>query len=107
MIEIRDAERGRPAAPRADTAERDVHADAVEPRREPRVAAKPLEPAERDHEDLLHEIVEIRAVAEHAIEIAGHLAAEAVIQLVVRGALVGAAARDQLRLGLRPQGRQR
>src|SRR5262249_21311740 len=57
-----------------------------------------VETAERDHEDLLHEVLEIGAIAEHAIEVAGDLAAEPVIELVVRAAIVGAAALDQLRL---------
>ena len=95
-----------PALARADAAERDVDADPVEPGRQPRVAAEPLEAAERDHEHLLDEVVEIGAVAEDAVEVAGDLAAEAVIELVVRGALVGAAARDQVGLVGRIRGRR-
>src|ERR1041385_1642387 len=75
-VEIGDADRGGAALAGADLAKRDVDADAVEPGRQPRVAAEPLEAAECDDEDLLDEIVEIAAIAEDAVQVASDLAAE-------------------------------
>ena len=95
-IEIRDPDRGRASLARADPAERDVDADPVDPGRQAGVAAKPLEPAERDHEDLLDEILELAAIAEHAVEVARDLATEAVVELVLRRALVLTAPPDEL-----------
>src|SRR6185503_12437904 len=91
-VEVGHSDRGRTTAPRANATERDVDADAIEPGRESRVAAKPLEAAERDHEDFLDEIVEVGTIAEDAVEVAGDLSAEAVIELVLRSAVIAPAA---------------
>ena len=82
-------------------------AQSIAPENGQTTKAKAIETAKRDHEHLLHEIVEVGAIAEHAIQVAGDLAAEAVVELVVRGALVGAATPDQLDLVGRPEGGQR
>ena len=96
--EIRSkSDRGRPALARADPAERDIHTDPVQPRRQSCVAAEPFEPAKRDHEHFLNEVFEVAAIAEHAVQVARDLAAEPVIELVLRGAFVGAATPDQVR----------
>ena len=106
-VEVGDADRRRAPLARADLAERDVDADPVQPGRQPRVAAKPIEPAERDDEDLLDEVIEIAAVAQDAVQVAGDLAAKPMVQLVVRGAILGLAARDQIRFVGRSERRQR
>ena len=79
-------------------AERQVDADPVQPGRQARVAAELVEPPERDHEHLLDEVGEVVAVAEHAIQVAGDLAPEPVVELVVRRALVRPAALDKIGL---------
>ena len=54
--------------------------------------------AERDDEHLLHQILELTAIAEHPEQVGGDDAAEPVVQLVLGGAVVRLAARHQLAL---------
>src|SRR5262249_34748785 len=83
---------------RAQPPQSDVHADAVQPGRELRVAAEADHPPESDDEDLLHEVVELGPVAEHAVEVAGDRPPVLAVELLERGALAGDAAADELRL---------
>ena len=76
------------AAPRgASHHQHDVHADAVEPRRELRLAAKLDEAPVHLEEDLLHDVFGVGRRAEHAVDEARHVALVPAEQLRERRAI--------------------
>jgi acyl-CoA reductase-like NAD-dependent aldehyde dehydrogenase len=54
--------------------------------------AKLRQPAERDHEDLLHEVLELAAIAEHPVQVGGDHPAEPARTPITGGSLGAAGA---------------
>jgi len=88
---------GRRAAPkRAPVHEDDVDGDPVDPRAEPSFTPKAAQALMHLHEDLLHQIFEVRAATRHAVDQTSHAGAVFAEELAECRGLAGLAPRDQV-----------